>query len=79
MTPATATQQSAPVPVTRGLKSQKNASFLSQSNTSVRKPIVAQKLHWIEGTFPERVRPDLPPILSQKFVETRPLNGRKSS
>lgn len=63
------------VTVTRGLKNRKNPDSLSHSGTNVRKPIVAQKLHWIEGTFSSRVNVDLPPILSQKFTETRPLKN----
>ena len=79
MTPTTATQKTAPVTVTRGLKSLKNPDFLSHSGTYVRKPIVAQKLHWIEGTFSSRVKLDLPPILSKKFTETRPFNRYNSA
>lgn len=80
MTPATTTtQKTAPVPVTRGLKNRKNPDFLSHSGTNVRKPIIAQKLHWIEGTFSSRVNVDLPPILSQKFTETRPFNRYNSA
>lgn len=62
-----ATQGRAPVTVTRGLKSQKNTSFSPQ--------IVSQSVHWLEGTFLERNRPDLPSILSQDFVETKGFHG----
>lgn len=51
--------KSAPMPVTRGLKP----------------PILSQNLHWIEGTFKSRKPVDLPSILSQTFVETKPKNG----
>jgi hypothetical protein len=59
--------KTAPVTVTRGLKSQKNTSFSPQ--------IVSQSVHWIEGTFLQRNSPDLPSILSQDFVETKAFNG----
>lgn len=60
-------EKSAPVTVTRGLKSQENTSFSPQ--------IVSQSVHWIEGTFLQRNLPDLPSILSQDFVETKAFNG----
>lgn len=37
--------------------------------------ILSQKVHWIAGTFKGRQTPKLPPILSQNFVPTKPLNG----
>lgn len=74
-----ATQKPAPSAVTRGLKNRKNPDFLSYSGTNVRKPILALKLHWIEGTFSNRVNVDLPSILSRKFTETRPFNRYNSA
>ena len=76
---ATTTQKTAPVTVTRGLKNLENVAFLSQSDTNVRKQIVAQSIHWIQGTFKQRTQPSLPPILSQEYVETKPFNGYKSA
>lgn len=55
----TATQKSAPVTVTRGLKPS----------------ILSQKLHWIEGTYKPTFQVSLPQILSQKFTEGKAFNG----
>lgn len=37
--------------------------------------MLAQKIHWIAGTFKGRENPKLPPILSQKYVPCKPYNG----
>jgi hypothetical protein len=55
----TGAETETPVPVTRGSKP----------------PILSQKLDWIEGTFKSRTPINVPQILSQNYVETRPLNG----
>lgn len=60
-----------PVPVTRGSKHQQNPDFLSQNAQKSRNPIVAQKLHWIEGTFSNRDTVDVPDILSQTAIEIK--------
>ena len=52
-------QKTAPVTVTRGL----NTGFFSQ------------KVDWLEGTFKKGTPINLPPILSQNFVETKAFNG----
>lgn len=68
--PTNAVIKSAPVTVTRGLKSQKNTSSSPQ--------IVTNSIHWLEGTFLGKNSPDLPSILSQDFVETKAFNGYTS-
>lgn len=42
-------------------------------------PILSQKLHWIEGTFKSRETVNVPSILSQKWIETKPRNGYLSA
>jgi len=64
-----------PVLVTRGSKPSQNADFLSQNDEKKQNVFYSQKLHWIEGTFKSRTAINVPSILTQKRVESRPLNG----
>lgn len=64
-----------PVLVTRGSKPSEIADFLPQNDEKQRNLFSSQKLHWIEGTFKSRTPINVPSILTQERVESRPLNG----
>jgi hypothetical protein len=55
-------EKTAPVTVTRGLEPK----------------ILSQSIHWIEGTFKGRETLNMPTILSQTYVESKPKHGYTS-
>lgn len=70
-----ADEKTTPVLVTRGSKPSQNAEFLPQNDEKQQNVFSSQKLHWIEGTFKSRTAINVPSILTQEHVESRPLNG----
>lgn len=75
MTNSADVKKTTPVLVTRGSKPSQNAEFLPQNDEKQQNVFSSQKLHWIEGTFKSRTAINVPSILTQERVESRPLNG----